>query len=118
MLGLPFAARRMFDETGQEQVLLTDLQRDQLVSLITEQNVSTEKIFQSLDPGSPFSRMMSDLFLNLLIFILDFNFSVLSCTYLPWYGEGSDEVWWSGLGWKNRERIPYICHSFFMKGRF
>ncbi|XP_055505240.1 doublecortin domain-containing protein 1-like [Leucoraja erinacea] len=31
MLGLPFAARRMFDETGQEQVLLTDLQRDQLV---------------------------------------------------------------------------------------
>ncbi|XP_067902712.1 doublecortin domain-containing protein 1-like isoform X2 [Heterodontus francisci] len=31
MLGLPFAARRLFDETGKEQTLLKDLQRDQLV---------------------------------------------------------------------------------------
>ncbi|XP_078077520.1 doublecortin domain-containing protein 1-like [Mustelus asterias] len=31
MLGLPFAARRLFDENGQEQTLLKDLQRDQLV---------------------------------------------------------------------------------------
>ncbi|XP_051885334.1 doublecortin domain-containing protein 1-like isoform X2 [Pristis pectinata] len=31
VLGLPFAARRLFDETGREQSLLTDLQRDQLV---------------------------------------------------------------------------------------
>ncbi|XP_067850311.1 doublecortin domain-containing protein 1-like [Heptranchias perlo] len=31
MLGLPFAARRLFDETGKEQILLTDLRRDQLV---------------------------------------------------------------------------------------
>eukprot|EP00061_Rhincodon_typus_P015732 g43580.t1 len=31
MLGLPFAARRLFDETGKEHTLLRDLQRDQLV---------------------------------------------------------------------------------------
>ncbi|XP_060694641.1 doublecortin domain-containing protein 1-like [Hemiscyllium ocellatum] len=31
MLGLPFAARRLFDETGKEHTLLKDLQRDQLV---------------------------------------------------------------------------------------
>ncbi|XP_059832116.1 doublecortin domain-containing protein 1-like isoform X3 [Hypanus sabinus] len=31
VLGLPFAARRLFDESGQEWSLLTDLQRDQLV---------------------------------------------------------------------------------------
>uniref|UniRef100_UPI00398F7E0A doublecortin domain-containing protein 1-like isoform X2 n=1 Tax=Pristiophorus japonicus TaxID=55135 RepID=UPI00398F7E0A len=31
MLGLPFAARRLFDETGKEQTLLKDLRRDQLV---------------------------------------------------------------------------------------
>ncbi|XP_072322342.1 doublecortin domain-containing protein 1-like isoform X1 [Scyliorhinus torazame] len=31
ILGLPFAARRLFDEAGQEQTLLKDLQRDQLV---------------------------------------------------------------------------------------
>ncbi|XP_072128926.1 doublecortin domain-containing protein 1-like isoform X1 [Mobula birostris] len=31
VLGLPLAARRLFDESGQEWSLLTDLQRDQLV---------------------------------------------------------------------------------------
>ncbi|XP_059508100.1 doublecortin domain-containing protein 1-like isoform X2 [Stegostoma tigrinum] len=31
ILGLPFAARRLFDETGKEHTLLRDLQRDQLV---------------------------------------------------------------------------------------